>query len=245
MRIKAVLFDLDGTLVDTIPDLTYGLNQMLDRVFGKAPLTVAEVSTMVGQGVIDLMQRVFQARGIAASDALINRTIEIYCGIMVESGSSHSEVFKDVFASLTRLRQAGFALAIVTNKPKSMTEALVKEKGLAPYVDSVIAAGDAPTVKPAPEMLWLACEKLGVDRNEAVMVGDSANDALAARNARMPVYLVTTGYNGEEPISVWAQKEGISTVYESIHAVTDAVLSHAEDSCDAENASKSQDGLCG
>lgn len=245
MRIKAVLFDLDGTLVDTIPDLTYGLNRMLDEVFGKPPLTVAEVSTMVGQGVIDLMRRVFHAREIATSDALIKQAIEIYCGIMVESGSSHSEVFKDVFASLTRLRQKGLALAIVTNKPKSMTEAIVKEKGLAQYVDCVVAAGDAPTVKPAPEMLWLACEKLGVDRKNAVMVGDSANDALAARNAGMPVYLVTTGYNGEEPIGSWAQKEGITAVYESIQAVTDAILSHGEDSCDAENASKSQGGLCG
>ncbi len=229
MRIKAVLFDLDGTLVDTIPDLTYGLNRMLDEVFGKPPLTVAEVSTMVGQGVIDLMERVFRARGIAANKALIHEAIDIYCGIMVKSGSSHSEVFKDVFSSLTQLRQKGLSLAIVTNKPKSMTEAIVKEKGLSQYVDCVIAAGDAPTVKPAPEMLWLACEKLGVDVKSAVMVGDSTNDALAAKNAGMPVYLVTTGYNGEESIAVWAKKEGITTVYESIQAVTDAILSREED----------------
>lgn len=244
MKIKAALFDLDGTLVDTIPDLTYGLNRMLDEVFGKPPLTVAEVSTMVGQGVIDLMERVFQARGIAVSKARIDQAIDIYCGIMVESGSSHSEVFGDVFASLTRLRQKGLLLAIVTNKPKSMTQAIVKEKGLAPYVDVVIAAGDAPTVKPAPEMLWLACEKLGVNFKSAVMVGDSANDALAARNAGIPVYLVTTGYNGEESISVWAQKEGITSVYDSIGAVTEAILNHAADSCGVENASKNQDGLC-
>ncbi len=245
MKINAVLFDLDGTLVDTIPDLTYGLNRMLDTVYGKPPLTVAEVSTMVGQGVIDLMEHVFKARGIAASDAAISKAIEVYCGIMVESGSSHSEVFPDVFASLTKLRAKGMALAIVTNKPRSMTEAIVKEKGLAGYVDLVVAAGDAPTVKPKPEMLWLACEKLGVNRNEAVMVGDSANDALAAKHAGLPVYLVTTGYNGTEPIAAWAKKNGEENLFESIKEVTESILSRAADSCDGENASRIPSDLCG
>ena len=229
MRIKTVLFDLDGTLVDTIPDLTYGLNRMLDQLFGKQPLTVAEVSTMVGRGVIDLMERVFCARGIKINDTLIRQAIDVYCNIMVESGSSHSEVFSDVFDSLARLRKKGLSLAIVTNKPKSMTQAIVKEKGLSQYVDLVVAAGDAPTVKPEPEMLWIACERLGVDPKSATMVGDSANDALAAKKAGMPVYLVTTGYNGEESISDWAQKNGIPAVYDSIRAVSDAILSRGED----------------
>ena len=199
MQIKAVLFDLDGTLIDTIPDLTYGLNQML-KGLDKPPLTTGQVSSMVGRGVIDLMENVFRASRLAVRSEAINKAISVYCDIMVRSGSSHSTVFPDVFESLARLRTSGMKVAIVTNKPRSMTEAIVREKDLVGRVDCVVAAGDAATVKPHPEMLWFACDKLGVPRNEAVMVGDSSNDALAAQSAGMPVYLVTTGYNGSEPV---------------------------------------------
>lgn len=224
MKIEAVLFDLDGTLIDTIPDLTYGLNRML-QTLDRPPLTVQEVSTMVGQGVVDLIERVFKARNLPVNDKAIRDAIECYCKIMVESGSSHSEVFSGVFESLTRLRAAGIRLAIVTNKPRSMTDAIVKEKALAKYVDCVVAAGDAATVKPAPEMLWFACEKLGISSDRAVMVGDSSNDAIAAERAQMPVYLVTTGYNGTESIADWSKKNAIGRLFKSIEAVTEDILS--------------------
>ena len=127
MQIKAVLFDLDGTLIDTIPDLTYGLNQML-KGLDKPPLTTGQVSSMVGRGVIDLMENVFRASRLAVRSEAINKAISVYCDIMVRSGSSHSTVFPDVFESLARLRTSGMKVAIVTNKPRSMTEAIVREK---------------------------------------------------------------------------------------------------------------------
>ena len=185
MQIKAVLFDLDGTLIDTIPDLTYGLNQML-KGLDKPPLTTGQVSSMVGRGVIDLMENVFRASRLAVRSEAINKAISVYCDIMVRSGSSHSTVNPDVFESLARLRTSGMKVAIVTNKPRSLTEAIVREKDLVGRVDCVVAAGDAATVKPHPEMLWFACDKLGVTRNEADKVGDSSNDALAAQSAGMP-----------------------------------------------------------
>ena len=223
MQIKAVLFDLDGTLIDTIPDLTYGLNQML-KGLDKPPLTTGQVSSMVGRGVIDLMENVFRASRLAVR----SEAISVYCDIMVRSGSSHSTVFPDVFESLARLRTSGMKVAIVTNKPRSMTEAIVREKDLVGRVDCVVAAGDAATVKPHPEMLWFACDKLGVPRNEAVMVGDSSNDALAAQSAGMPVYLVTTGYNGSEPVDCWAKENGFNRVFGNIRGVTDSILNRPQ-----------------
>ena len=200
-----------GTLIDTIPDLTYGLNQML-KGLDKPPLTTVQVSSMVGRGVIDLMENVFRASRLAVSSDAIHKAISVYCDIMVRSGSSHSTVFPDVFESLARLRASGMKVAIVTNKPRNMT----------------VAAGDAATVKPHPEMLWFACDKLGVVRNEAVMVGDSSNDAFAAQSAGMPVYLVTTGYNGSEPVDCWAKENGFSRVFGSIRDVTDSILSQPQ-----------------
>ncbi len=223
MKIQAVLFDLDGTLIDTIPDLAFGLNQML-RKFGKEPLSVDQVSSMVGRGALDLMERVFKARGIATNEKNLKTAVNQYCDIMVHNGCSHSAVFPGVFDSLTKLKSLGIKTAIVTNKPRSMTDAVVSEKGLLQFVDCVVAAGDVPSVKPQPEMLWFACEKLGVLPQQAVMVGDSSNDALAAKNAGMQVCLVTTGYNGEMSISQWANENGFPNVFDSITAVSEFVL---------------------
>ena len=110
-----------------------------------------------------------------------------------------------------------------------MTEAIVKEKNLDECVDCIVAAGDAATVKPHPEMLWLACDRLSVSRKEAVMVGDSSNDALAAKSAGMPVYLVTTGYNGTESVAQWAKENGFTRVFDAIQDVTDDILNRPQD----------------
>jgi len=236
VALKAVLFDLDGTLVNTIPDLTWGVNTML-ALYGKGPLGQDAIRPMVGRGVVNLITRACEASALMLNEEQLRQAIERYCDIMVQGKSSRSTVFPDVFDALDRLRQASIRIAIVTNKPRGMTESALAQLDLVKRVDCVVAAGDAPSVKPAPEMLWLACEKLDVQRTEAVMVGDSCNDAIAARNAGLPAYLVATGYNEGVPIERWARENGFSKPLPSISAVLDALLESGRDARESDEMS--------
>ena len=221
--IKAALFDLDGTLIDAMPDLTCGINAMLARN-GLSALSEREVSDMVGKGAGVLVRRAFAARGFYPDEQRIQKELNAYCEWMVENGAKHSIVFPGVVEGLKACRKAGIKVALVTNKPVSMTQSALRELGLDHSFDAVVAAGDAPTVKPAPEMLLLACQKLGVEPSEAVMVGDSGNDALAGRNAKMRSILLSTGYNEGEPIEAWAKANGFDAPYGAITEVFERLI---------------------
>lgn len=219
---KAVLFDLDGTLVDAIPDLVCGVNALLAKL-GRPSLTESQVRTMVGKGASVLLKRAFTAAGVPET-VDVEAELRWYIAWMVEHGDRHTRVFSGIPESLAKLRKAGVRTAIVTNKPRHMTQSALEHTGLAVSVDCVVAAGDAPTVKPEPEMLFLAAERLGVNPSDCVMVGDSGNDALAGRAAGMPAYLVRTGYNEGEPIDRWAAEHGFENLYDDVNGVVEALL---------------------
>ena len=228
MEIKAVLFDLDGTLVDSIPDLTHGVNALIAR-YDKGPLSVETVSTMVEKGAEVLLKRAFAACDMYLADEKIASELEIYMQWMVDNGSRYSVIFPGVREGLVALKNAGIAVALVTNKPRKMTESLLAEKDIASFFDVVVAAGDAPTVKPHPGMLLLAAKRLGVNPESCAMVGDSGNDALAARNANMRPYLVASGYNEGEPIDQWAYKNGFTQPYAEIKGVFNDILNQSSE----------------
>lgn len=221
--IKAALFDLDGTLIDAMPDLTCGINAMLARN-GLSGLSEKEVSNMVGKGAGLLVRRAFAARGRYPDEQTLQNELNAYCEWMVKNGAKHSVVFPGVVDGLKACQEAGIKVALVTNKPVNMTRSALRELGLERSFDVVVAAGDAPTVKPEPEMLLLACQKLGVNPGDAVMVGDSGNDALAARNARMRSILLSTGYNEGEPIESWAKEHGFDAPYGAIVEVFERLI---------------------
>lgn len=223
MTVRAVLFDLDGTLVDSIPDITYGVNALLAR-HGKGPLPVEMVSTFVGKGAELLLKRSFAACQMYPTDEVIASELEVYMQWMVENGSRYSKIFPGVREGLMALKKAGILVALVTNKPRKMTESLLKEKDLARFFDAIVAAGDAPTVKPHPGMLLLAAQRLGIPAADCAMVGDSGNDALAARNAKMKPYLVASGYNEGEPIDEWARRNDFDAPYKEIKGVFADIL---------------------
>jgi phosphoglycolate phosphatase len=200
--LRAVLFDLDGTLLDTVDAIAAALNQALaERAL--APLPVAEVRVMIGRGGPMLIERALQRLGAALDQrgqaALLERYFQHY--EQIESGDEHSaRIYPGVGACLRQLQRLRLPLAVVTNKQHHLAVGLLARLGLSEYIDVLIGGDSCERRKPDPQPLQVACKALGVDTAQALMVGDSINDVLAARAAGMPVVCVPYGYNeGNDP----------------------------------------------
>lgn len=194
-RFKAVVFDLDGTLIDSVPDLRAALNRMLVGL-DRPPLVDDEVKTMVGDGVHALVERALAARGGAlAGDALA----AAFDGFLVDyeaNASVETRPFPGAEAALLRLKQAGAGLGICTNKPQRATEAVLGDLGLAAYVDAVVGGDAVPggRRKPDARHLLAVLEKLAITPADAVLIGDSAADIGCAKAAGVPAIAVSFGY---------------------------------------------------
>ena len=210
--IRAVFFDLDGTLVDSAPELTAGVNGLM-KVVRLRPFSVEEVSRMVGKGVRVLIERVCDARGIFPTDQTVSLMMREYAKIMSELDMPAS-FYAGAIEGVDLLKAKGFKVVLVTNKLRSMTEQFLERNDIATRFDALVCGDDTPHPKPAPDMIALACSKVEVDPQYAVMVGDSANDALAARAAHVRAVLVKTGYNEGIPIEAWAKAHGFDCVFD-------------------------------
>jgi phosphoglycolate phosphatase len=201
--LRAVLIDLDGTLLDTIADLAAAANAALADL-GQAPRPLATMSTFVGKGVEVLMHRALTGEldGRADPDRF-ERGIDAFHHHYELINGRHAELYPGVLEGLEAMRAMGLQLACVTNKPQSFSEALLERTGLAGYFQLVLGGDALPRKKPDPMPLLHACERFGVAPAEALMIGDSTNDAQAARAAAMPVFIVPYGYNeGRDPRSI-------------------------------------------
>jgi phosphoglycolate phosphatase len=187
-----LLFDLDGTLVDTAPDLAAALNRLLGED-GRPPLDLASVTGMVGDGAAKLVERAFAATGAPAGDTLedrVRRFLEIY-GARVAVDSRPYEGVPEVLAAL---HDAGWRMAVCTNKPQRPSEDLLRAVGLAPYLQTILGGDRATAKKPDPRHLLQTLELLGATQEQAVMIGDNMNDVTAGRAAGLPVIAVSYGY---------------------------------------------------
>lgn len=194
MRPAALLFDLDGTLVHSVPDLRAALNAILAED-GRRALDEPEVARMVGNGVRKLVERGYDATGgapaeAAALDALVDRFMAIYGAHPADL----SHPFEGVVQALDILSMRGHPLGVCTNKPTQAANDLMKAMGLAGYFDVVIGGGSTPELKPHPAPVLAALEALGRSPEDALFIGDSPNDVEAARAAGLPVLCVTFGY---------------------------------------------------
>lgn len=186
----AIVFDLDGTLVDTAPDLTAALNTVLAE-HGRSALSVAAVRNMIGDGTAKMVERGFAATGAvpAELDPAVQRFLAVYAGGVAE----RSQPYPGVVATLAALVAAGRRLAVCTNKPDALAEQLLAALDMR-RLFHVVVGGDVPFRKPDPRHLQLTLDRLGVTAHEAVMVGDAGNDVASARAAGLPVVLVPYGY---------------------------------------------------
>ena len=200
-NLQAVLFDLDGTLLDTVADISLALNRALAE-HSLPSLPVEETRTLIGRGAPALIARALARLGAPAAQvepaALLARFHVQYQAIH-EHGEIQARLYPGASDALTELHALRLRLAVVTNKPTQPTLDLLARTGLAQWIDAVVS-GDGPDLKPHPQPLWSACERLGVAPAQALMVGDSMNDVLAARAAGVRIVCVTYGYNeGADP----------------------------------------------
>jgi phosphoglycolate phosphatase len=198
-----LLFDLDGTLVDSLPDLTNALNEVL-RERGYAALTPAEVKPMIGDGMPMLLQRGFAARGVAGAEAKAAqpRFIEIY----EANATNLSRPYPGVPETLAALRAHGYRTAVATNKPQRATAEVLRGMGLADLFDGFAGGDRFPVRKPDPGHLLRLVEALDGDPKRAAMIGDSENDALSARAADMKLILMRYGYARIDPAQLGADR---------------------------------------
>lgn len=188
-----LVFDLDGTLVDSAPDLHRCLNAVLAEQ-GRAAVSLADIRAMVGDGAAKLVERGFADTGTpveaAALPALVQRFLRHY------SAGRHAltRVFPGVVETLAQLRERGCRLGVCTNKPYGPTMEILEILGLTGYFGAVTGGDSLPVRKPDPGHLLGTLDLLGAAANHAAMIGDSANDVAVARAAGMPALVVRYGY---------------------------------------------------
>jgi phosphoglycolate phosphatase len=198
----AVLFDLDGTLLDTVGDIALALNRVL-RDYGLAPLPEPDVRRMIGRGSPMLIERALGALGRSfdaqTQTAMVERFFHYY-GELEELNQDAAQPFPGAVESIRTLHRAGLRTAVVTNKQHRFADALLRRRALSEWVDVLVGGDTCARRKPDPQPLLYACESLEVPPSAALMVGDSINDVQAARAAGIPVVCVSYGYNeGRDP----------------------------------------------
>ena len=196
-----VAFDLDGTLVDSVPDLAWAGDEMLRRV-GLPARGEASARQWVGNGIERFLKRMLSGRMDGEPEVdLFNRALPLYREIYTQNVCRLSSVYPGVFDGLEYLRTTDVKVCCITNKSGVFAEKLLKEIGLSPYFDLLVAGDTTSRRKPDPEPLLYAASQLGVDAVNCWMVGDSKNDVEAARAAGFSAVCVPYGYNHGEDIS--------------------------------------------
>jgi phosphoglycolate phosphatase len=195
LAVKMVMIDLDGTLIDTVPDLAAAANRMLADL-GRPGWPLEKAATWIGNGVPRFVKRNLTGEMWGEPEtALFERALALFQNHYGASVSGLSRAFPGVVEGLDQLQAAGFQLACITNKAEAFTLPLLRDLGLNGYFKLVLSGDSLPKQKPDPLPLLHACRHFGITPDHGVLVGDSSNDVQAARAAGMPVICVTYGYN--------------------------------------------------
>jgi len=199
LHVSAIVIDLDGTLLHTAPELAESANRTL-RDMGRPPVSQELLMSYIGNGISWLVKRALTGDMHAEPDALLYQQAmpvfeKHYSELLLQS-----KPFPGVVAGLEAMRAAGFRLGCITNKVARYTEPLLQGIGLAQYFEIVLSGDSLPEKKPHPMPLLHCAKFFNVPIQQLLLIGDSLNDAVAARAAGCPVFCVPYGYNHGEPV---------------------------------------------
>lgn len=196
-----IMFDLDGTLLDSVPDLAAAVNEMLHQL-GREPVSLQQVSTWVGNGAMVLVQRALAKDMDFAhiTEQQAQPALELFLQAYAQE-DSRSQLYPEVLPTLQELRNLGARLAIITNKPKRFLPNLLAQFGMADLFDWVVGGDSLPNNKPAPDGLLWVMQQAEVTAAQSLFIGDSKNDINAAKAASVPCIAVSYGYNHGRPVA--------------------------------------------
>lgn len=214
-RIRAVILDLDGTLLDTAADLAAAANAVRGD-FGLAPLPPARIATFVGKGAEKLMHRALtdDLSGVLPPDRLGPAMAAFEHHYARENGRQ-AQCYPGVREGMAAMKAKGLQLCCVTNKPLAFAMQLLSAKGLLEDLAFVLGGDSLPLRKPDPLPMITACQRLGLAPAQVLAIGDSHNDALAARAAGLPVFAVPYGYNEGQGIETLDADAIVATLLEA------------------------------
>ena len=219
MTFKAVIFDLDGTLVDSAGEIQVALAGAFAEN-GIEPLSKGDVERLIGRGVRSLVERGLAMRG---NHADVEPVVQAFEAHYARTVGTQASLFPATLEGLRVLRAGGVRLAVVTNKPRTFTEALLAKLGILELFAAVVAGDDGVARKPAGDMLIAACERMGTVPHDTLMLGDSETDVRAARAAGCRVWCMPYGYNeGRDPSTLDCDRI-VATIEEAARHVVAAV----------------------
>lgn len=203
---ELIIFDFDGTLIDSAPDLNDSINYMLEKL-GKDKFTQDIIRTWVGNGASTLIKRALSGAVLVDDSKFDDETFEKASKYFFEYYSKNcankTTLYENVETTLNKLYKKGFTLAIATNKPDEYIKPILDKFNLTKYFKIYIGANSVEKKKPDSMMLLKICGNLNIKVENSIMVGDSKNDVLAARNCQMDSIALTYGYNYDEDISIY------------------------------------------
>jgi phosphoglycolate phosphatase len=209
-----VLIDVDGTLVDSVPDLAWCIDAMLGQLDIPRRGEVA-VRRWVGNGIERLVKRALvNADEGEPDESLTNRALSIFKSLYAHNTSTRSQLYPGVLQGLDYLRNRGYRMGCVTNKAAEFTHPLLHDLGLTQYFEETVCGDDTPRLKPDPLPLLVAAQKMQVDPLQALMIGDSSNDVQAARAAGFQIICTSYGYNHGEDIRRYGPDAVIDSIVE-------------------------------
>lgn len=198
---KLVMFDLDGTLVDSVPDLAYGVDRMLEQL-GRPPAGVEKVRNWVGNGALVLVRRALadSTEHEAVADVDADAALPLFMEAYAEAKGMTTR-YPGVLECLQELQAAGVRMGLVTNKPERFIPELLQEQQMDGFFEWVIGGDTLPKRKPEPDGLLSVMQQAGFSAEQSLFVGDSRNDILAARAAGVSCAALTYGYNYGEDVA--------------------------------------------